>query len=345
MDITPDVFKEQCKRRFGRTNPEQMRMAYWEWMIRSMRDPVFIREELGLDELRGSDPDWCFERYGRTRTRMPDGRMICIAGEHEDFYDPDFCIYNDVIVLLPEEDRSDIKMDSCTIEIYGYPESIFPPTDHHSATVVENKIFIIGRLGYAGTRRENDTPIMALDLSNYRIEPVQARGQAPGWIYSHSAWYEPERHAIVIRGGKMWREHANSEIPNDSVHRLHLEDMRWERIAEHEARRHFVIRCNGFIRQDVEWKAFRPTIPHEWIELDDRESPICQFMIDGVRITLDPWSTEIEVVMEGELSAVTRNLILSQLANHLREISDGAWTIEETDETQLRSKRKMNGPS
>ena len=25
--------------------------------------------------------------------------MICIGGEHEDYYDPDFCIYNDDDVL------------------------------------------------------------------------------------------------------------------------------------------------------------------------------------------------------------------------------------------------------
>jgi len=39
-------------------------------------------------------PIWCFKRVGNTRTRLPDGRIICVGGEHEDFYDPDFCIYN-----------------------------------------------------------------------------------------------------------------------------------------------------------------------------------------------------------------------------------------------------------
>lgn len=40
-------------------------------------------------------PVWCFNRFGATRTKLPDGRTVCIGGEHEDFYDPDFYIYND----------------------------------------------------------------------------------------------------------------------------------------------------------------------------------------------------------------------------------------------------------
>ena len=40
------------------------------------------------------DPVWCFSRFGATYTKLPDGRVICIGGEHEDGYDPDFCIYN-----------------------------------------------------------------------------------------------------------------------------------------------------------------------------------------------------------------------------------------------------------
>ena len=35
-----------------------------------------------------------FFRLGGTRTELSDGRVIWIGGEHEDGYDPDFCIYN-----------------------------------------------------------------------------------------------------------------------------------------------------------------------------------------------------------------------------------------------------------
>jgi len=28
------------------------------------------------------------------RNQLPDGRLVSVGGEHEDYYDPDFCIYN-----------------------------------------------------------------------------------------------------------------------------------------------------------------------------------------------------------------------------------------------------------
>jgi hypothetical protein len=39
-------------------------------------------------------PVWCFYRLGGTVTVLPDRRQVHIGGEHEDYYDPDFCIYN-----------------------------------------------------------------------------------------------------------------------------------------------------------------------------------------------------------------------------------------------------------
>lgn len=46
-------------------------------------------------------PTWCFDRFGRSTAWLPDGRVVLIAGEHKDSYDPDFCIYNDVVVIQP----------------------------------------------------------------------------------------------------------------------------------------------------------------------------------------------------------------------------------------------------
>jgi hypothetical protein len=352
MELTPDVFRAQCKPRFGRTNPERMHLPYWEWMIRTERDPFSVRKELGLEsnfpkcdphnQIQHGGPDWCFKRFGRTRTRMPDGRVICIAGEHEDYYDPDFCIYNDVVVLRPEPGQNGVSPDSGEVEIYGYPELVFPPTDFHSATLVERKIFIIGRLGYPSSRREGETPISSLDLATHRIERIDARGPAPGWIYTHSAWYEPKQHAIVVRGGKVWRPKVKRETPNHAVHRLHLAEMRWECIAERETHRYFVIRRKGQERQAAAPEEFRPTVSHEWIDLDDREIPTSQFVVEGVRITLDHWASEIEIWVEGELSPDTRDLILSELTDYLCEKTECVWAIEETPESEMPSKRRRN---
>jgi len=59
-------------------------------------------------------PAWCFERFGKSETTLPEGRVVHIAGEHEDHYDPDFYIYNDVIVIGRDG----------SIAITGYPREI-----------------------------------------------------------------------------------------------------------------------------------------------------------------------------------------------------------------------------
>merc|ERR1719473_2000472 len=83
-----------------------------------------------IGKLEG-DPVWTFHRFGRTVTQLPCGRLVMIGGEHEDYYHPDFCIYNDVGIFTPGQGAED-----GSIEILGYPRSVFPPTDFHSATFV-----------------------------------------------------------------------------------------------------------------------------------------------------------------------------------------------------------------
>jgi len=57
---------------------------------------------LGLNPFNDG-PTWCFDRFGRSTTWLPNGRVVLIAGEHEDSYDPDFCIYNYVVLVQPRE--------------------------------------------------------------------------------------------------------------------------------------------------------------------------------------------------------------------------------------------------
>jgi len=124
-------------------------MTFWEWMIRGdditspstesgkaslgpmMRDgklksrfgPYRARDLFNVPLNREDGPIWTFDRMGATQCNLSDGRILCIGGEHEDYYDPDFCIYNDVIVFGPAGE----------IEIYGYPEEVFPPTSGRSS--------------------------------------------------------------------------------------------------------------------------------------------------------------------------------------------------------------------
>ena len=82
----------------GTTNPSDMDNPFWKFQAGPGGLSAWsARQTFGNAENHSADPMnpvWCFIRYGSTRTKLPDGRIVCIGGEHEDHYDPDFCIYN-----------------------------------------------------------------------------------------------------------------------------------------------------------------------------------------------------------------------------------------------------------
>jgi len=127
-----------------------------------------------------------------SRAPEVDARVVTIAGEHEDHYDPDFYIYNDVLVTHP----------SGELKLYGYPREVFPPTDFHSATTVGDRIVLIGCLGYPSQRRHGVTPVFALDTASLAITRLVTAGAAPGWIYEHTATLSDDGRSIVVRGGR-----------------------------------------------------------------------------------------------------------------------------------------------
>ncbi len=82
----------------GTANPSVMDNPFWLFQVgpQGLRAwearKTFVNAE---DPFADSDDRvWCFFRLGGTRTELSDGRVIWIGGEHEDGYDPDFCIYN-----------------------------------------------------------------------------------------------------------------------------------------------------------------------------------------------------------------------------------------------------------
>ncbi|BAZ40570.1 ankyrin [Calothrix sp. NIES-4101] len=90
-----------------------------------------------------------------------------------------FFIYNDVVV----------HQGDGTFTIFGYPQDIFPPTDFHTATLVEKYIYIIGCLGYRNERICEYTPVYRLNCHTFNIEKVETNGEKPGWISQHQASY------------------------------------------------------------------------------------------------------------------------------------------------------------
>jgi ankyrin repeat protein len=218
--LSPEQYFAGKHPRFGKTNPELMQISFWQAMI-CEGCSAYTAKNLFNDTENWQDKVWCYDRFGRTITQLPDGRIVEIAGEHEDYYDPDFCIYNDVVVYQCDGN----------FQIFGYPEDVFPPTDFHSATLFGKYIYIIGNLGYANTRIYDETPVYKLHIHTFEIEKIETTGEKPGWISRHKAYYKnPAK--IYITGGKLCvlgSDESEDYIDNSVDYILDLIDLTWSR--------------------------------------------------------------------------------------------------------------------
>lgn len=207
--------------RFGEKNPERIDEPFWHAMVISGVDGWQASEKYQFQP-EANKPVWCARRFGQSITFLPDGRIVQVAGEHEDSYDPDFCIYNDVFVHHPDG----------WLEIFGYPESVFPPTDFHTATLVGEVIYLIGSLGYERLRQPGITQVFRLDTRTFRIEHVQTEGDAPGRIFKHRALLTPRGEIRVFGGYLDTGKKHTAQTPNKTMFALDLRCHRWIRIAD-----------------------------------------------------------------------------------------------------------------
>lgn len=339
MKISRELFDQQRHPRFGNANPERMQLAFWEWMIRGeemspvnqddsseydgmiMRNgylksaygPWRARDLFKIPMNREEGPIWNFDRMGMTSTQLPDGRVVCVGGEHEDFYDPDFHIYNDVVVFGPGDE----------IEIYGYPKEVFPPTDFHTATLLDDRIIIIGCLGYLDDRRPGYTPVYSLDLREYRMSKIETSGEMPGWIYQHEADLDPEG-MIIIRGGEMNEEDGDQVRTRRNIEEygLDIRSWTWSRLTDRNWRQLSICQEDyGMWKVDpyLEFEHLLPLhIEHTVVPCEGRKRS--QLAINGVIVSIIINLRDIEIIVEGELPAA----LTIQLAEELRANTEAA---------------------
>lgn len=336
VDVTRDLFFKWRAAVRGTVNPHAMANPVWKWLVES-RLSAYQANELFLGDA-GTGPRWCFDRFGQSHTELPDGRTVWIAGEHEDYYDPDFFIYNDVTVVAP----------SGEIEIFGYPPEVFPPTDFHSASLIDERIVIIGSLGYGNQRRAAATQVLTLEIDRWHVSNIPSKGVGPGWIHDHQARVTDNGHAIVISGGKVDRCDGTSTVENIDDWQLNIGEWRWERLTARRWSRFEVHRQDKrqnhlwSMRQTLwseqvgwddakEWKQrlqaelgsvprldivptlYRPNIPHETIPENDDEYGVHRIQIDAVIVRYVEDSFCIQVTAEGSLPSE----VIEQLRNDL----------------------------
>jgi hypothetical protein len=290
---------------------------------------------------------WCFDRFGKSETSLPDGRVVHIGGEHEDFYDPDFFIYNDVTTIGGDGG----------IAIRGYPTSVFPPTDFHTATTADNSIIVIGNLGYPEHRLVGSTPVFRVAIDTMGIDRVDTIGEGPGWIHKHSAVLADDASAIVVRGGVIWRGDALSMIENIDSWSLDIGTGRWTRLTALDWQRWTMLRVDrkpnrlwdvrqelwrrdhGWTGQDSYWKfddapdfdalaaLYRPDEDSP-IPRDGSEYNVFHTVIDGLEVRFTEDRFHVQAVVKGRLSEDRLKTLQRTLLSALERLDASQWEIE-----------------
>lgn len=363
--VTPALFAEWRAPRFGAFNPERLTNPVWEWLIRSEQSAYSASQHFGLESGECREPGWSFARFGRSTTTLADGRTIQIAGEHEDAYDRDFYIYNDVVLR---------RVDG-TIEILGYPIDVFPPTDFHSATVLRDRIVIIGSLGYPSGRAAGTTQVAELDLNTLAITLRRTSGESPGWIHRHSAALTEQGDAIVISGGlvETGDSPARGFRDNGDDWRLDLATWSWERLTMRTWRQWQLARVDrranhlwrvrslslftgkkwakvhrasmeAMIQREVEAvrgaygadpdldvfaKLFVPPVAHESLSTSGDELGVHRIDVGGVVVRYVESHMSIKLVVEGVLPEPTTATLVDDLREKLSMIEHTPYEAQE----------------
>lgn len=218
LTVSKKEYLSQKQRVYGASNPQKCKFSFWYNMVRCNAGAWKARDHFDDQDSLNDQPVWCYERFGKTITAIGKGEYVEIAGEHEDSYDPDFCIYNEVFHHKGGGDFT----------IYQYPKDIFPPTDFHTATLANGYIYIIGNLGYPEERDYGTTQVYRLDTKSFEIERVETSGENPGWIYNHSADLIGQS-IIRIQGGEILEKFEEKEIHqfNEVDFHLDLNTLEW----------------------------------------------------------------------------------------------------------------------
>jgi len=199
-------------------------------------------------------------------TRLSDNRYVFIGGRSggpshvrlairdrtraNNILQPDFCIYNDVVVIHPgnistrwfsHEDvlrafeadtEHGIRMGAtgCAtqqdIDVRIYPITDFPPIESHSVVYHQESpdkeyIYIIGGRSYKRSPNQRDTITYRLDLENFSIQKQETHGMVL-----------PEQYGR-FRNERLVNNRIFVTTTNNNQYCLDLEDHKWHRVQWH----------------------------------------------------------------------------------------------------------------
>lgn len=349
-----ELFLEWREPRYGVSNPDPMGNPVWDWLVRTKYSAYAANELLKGPSSMKAGPAWCFDRFGQSETKLPDGRRVFIAGEHEDHYDPDFYIYNDVMVQHP----------GGAISIYGYPSDCFPPTDFHTATLVDSEIIVVGNLGYPESRKEKTSDVYILDVDSLVFRHVQTSGEQPSWIHDHKAFLSEDGTKVLITGGKLDLGGGRSFIENIDDWQLDLCTWEWRCVKRRNWQRWEIVRVDKRrnriweIRQalwsfNVGWESdfkvsiaqlrdelgtepdvklvealYSPELAHYPLPEIEEEYGTYRIEVNGVTVRYVEEDLGIQVTVEGTLPELTIRNLVEDLRKKLTKLENAECYAE-----------------
>ena len=120
---------------------------------------------------------------------------------------------------------------------------------------------------------------------------------------------------------------------NSAVFRLDLAAGVWERIAERERVRRYVIEMReDRMSPELSSEEFRPAqVPHLWLGEEEHATTIRQIDVAGVRVSFEEWVREVRVIVEGELADEVESRVLEEVRGNLERKTGSVWDVREVE--------------
>lgn len=356
LPVTLELFLEWRSPRLGKTNPSVLTNPVWEWLIRTRMNAYQATQLFGGPSALEAGPGWCFDRFGQTTTVLANGQEVLVAGEHEDYYDPDFFIYNDVVVRVPDGE----------VAIYGYSKEVFPSTDFHTATLLPGSIVLIGSLGYPNERlNKTETQVLQLMLDSFAIHKINALGASPGWIHGHSAVLSDDGQSITVSGGMIDTGSAQRRLKeNFDEWVLDLRNWTWVRNTDRRWQQWTFRRTDckpsqlwnlrqAIWMREMQWKEhlakemegleacigrtpdldlipFLYSSDHSVTQLpqDEDKHNVFRVLVDDIVVRFTEESHGVRATVEGRLSQERLQALQESVRNNLCTLEGATWEIE-----------------
>ena len=192
--------------------------------------------------------------------------------------------------------------------------------------------------------------MFVLDIETFSVSSVLTFGAPPGWISRHEAEMADAGASIVIRQGELDRGgNDTSLVENIDDWKLHLGEMRWERLTERRWQQWEVVRKDrkrnhlweieqAAWSQSVGWKKefqeqleqlkhqlgvqpdlnlitklFSPAIPHEALPKKKDLYNVHRIKVEGVIVRYVEDMHSVQMTVEGELPQETVEALTSDL--------------------------------